>query len=353
MQSLFNNEVAIRRSRALRCLTIGAAVLTIAGCATSPPTPLEIDNRYKDNQRDIEDVKKDLDDACEAAFVIAAPPTTVEECKQQVLAWYMEAKQKAVAAKQAAYDQRWNDAYRAKEEYDKFIRKSIEDLNLPGILRDIIKKQFPLAKISADWHGDLAACSSAGQECYQTLTLTGPTEISANGASDTSVMKIIIDAKGTFSAAVVDALPFSGTLKLTSSTGGEVTAVLVDNPENRLHFDASGNGSLIALFDVSYSALGWNAVLPRHTFLGIKLTRDSAGGVHCVAVEAATSAVFLSTPWSITDYNRDGVRDFISDYNAFLVGLAQHSPRADMNGDGVWDSLDDTEWQNMFAEDTN
>lgn len=67
-----------------------------------------------------------------------------------------------------------------------------------------------------------------------------------------------------------------------------------------------------------------------------------AAAMHHVLPTPRTVAPF--TPMAHSDYNNDGVLDYITDFTAFLNGYTAQEDRADINVDGVFNQADIDLW---------
>lgn len=144
-----------------------------------------------------------------------------------------------------------------------------------------------------------------------------------------------------------------GSLNVTELNTGEVITLAIDpDVRNRITIDGAGLGRIEFVSVTSVTNEMWDLVLPRYLRLSVPVVRQTNGTLRLVADHARLGDLMPFTPYYVTDYDRNSVREHAPDLAAYLTGHAAHEERADVNSDGVWDQADIDQWESMFLEDS-
>lgn len=137
-----------------------------------------------------------------------------------------------------------------------------------------------------------------------------------------------------------------------NSSSLNATVAIEPLGSNFIHIPDGGSGIVTALMSINYSSDAWGSILPRYQTFHIPITRS---GDHFEFTDQITG-LHQFTPHCehpSSDYNRDGILDYSTDYPAFLMGASSHETLADMNHDDTWDSADISAWAAVFMADYN
>jgi hypothetical protein len=334
---------------------IGVGVVLTSCSTTRPPTVPEIQDAIDREERRIRELVKEWLRICETlpdTPGLALSPR--QQCINNANAFLNDALTKLEAVRLKAIESAWNDAQKAREAYEKWLREQIEQVNLPGIIRDLIKPLLPRASITTDLNGSILGITTENGQDDGRLKLTGTFTIadSTLGFSESGTMSASFQIAGSLQGSTPNGKVYAGSTDFTTASGASWTAIVETDEGNQFETDASGNATLTVTMKATTSVKGWGSVLPAYPRIQLKLQRQSNGTFRVQGVNQPSSAFFGRDPYAITYYNNDGSRIYASDYAAFTAGLAGYNPRADVNEDGSWDSLDTDLWLRLFQEDT-
>jgi hypothetical protein len=336
----------VARSLVLRSLIAGTALTMcgiMPGCA-STPTQIEIENIY-------DQALKRLNAALELLLSQCAQD---EACETQVRTWYTQMYQLIESGRLAAHERRWKDAEKRRDEWEKKFRDM-----LPG---------FPEIKPLLPWGSSATITTSLVSTPIQTVQNLTPApwtqslNISGDVAFDIGTFAANANCMGSLQIEFTQAANgsitgnvFAGSFFAKDTISDTTVTLTVEKDEaNVLTLSTAGSGTITILFTRYVSDEAWNAVMPTFVRLRAPVTIDAAQRLHVDLENVTWNSIMPRTPYPVTDYNNDGVRDLASDRAAFLADWAAHAnSRCDINGDGVWDQTDVTWWDEMFAEDTN
>jgi hypothetical protein len=260
-------------------------------------------------------------------------------------------------ARTKALEKHWDAAQELKKAYEEWLRQQLNNLNIPGIIRDLIKPLLPTSSITADLTGSIINITADNGIEDGTLVLSG-TFSATDGAStlqpsfaESGTATLKFSLSGSLSGSTPVAKVYSGSIDVTTNSGASWTAIVETDDGNMLRTDPSGSATITVLVRSAVSVKGWGSILPVYPRIELKVHRDSDGVYRVQGVNQPSSAYFNRDPYRITDYDQNGVREFAADFAALSSGLATQNPRADVNGDGLWDAADTDLWLRLFAED--
>jgi hypothetical protein len=336
-------------------VALGLGVLPTACSTTRPPTVPEIQDALDREERRIRELVKEWLRICETlpdTPGIALSPR--QQCINNANAFLNDALNKLEEVRRKAILKAWEDAQKAREAYEKWLRDQIDQINIPGIIKDLIKPLLPQASITTDLNGSILGITTENGQDDGRLKLSGAFTIADTtlGFSETGTMSLSFQIAGTLQGTTPNGKVYAGSTDFTTASGASWTAIVETDEGNWFETDTSGNATVTVTMKATTSVKGWNSVLPAYPRIQLKLQRQANGSFRVHGVNQSSSAFFGRDPYAITDFNNDGARVYASDYAAFTAGLADYDPRADVNEDGSWDSLDTDLWLRLFQEDT-
>lgn len=274
-------------------------------------------------------------------------------CIDDALKFYNDGMNLIRDARLKALDKQWDNARKSREEYERWLREQLERLNVPGIIRDLIKPWLPQGSLTTDLAGTLRGITTedgvdTGHLSLEgTFTLVDPTR----GFSQSGTATAKFSISGTLNGATPRGKIYSGMIDVSGSSGASWTGIVENDSGNLFETSTSGETTITVLVKGTSSVKGWDAVIPAYPRLRLTLQRLPDGSYRMLTANQPSSAVFSRDPFLITDFNGDGARQYSSDYAAFAAALAALDPKADINEDGSWDAVDSDLWLRLFAED--
>jgi hypothetical protein len=130
-----------------------------------------------------------------------------------------------------------------------------------------------------------------------------------------------------------------------------VTLTVEKDSRNRIEIGPDGVGTLTAVVSRQISDKQWGGLIPYFILVRLPVTRTADDCIHINMNGATMATITRRTPFAVTDYNGDGVRDHTLDYTTLLADFAQQAGRADMNRDGSWTQADLDMWENLYQAD--
>lgn len=274
-------------------------------------------------------------------------------CLQKQREWYRTQVAQLQNDRGVAREHHWQDAQDRRKAWEDALRGLIP--NWPS-LKDLFSKSGVKASIQITSNSLGTAGNGVSTVAWATkLKVQGNTSFTA-GLEGSATIEGSFNLEGTTTAdGTRSAEVYSG---LVVAKVGDpidpsdmVTLTVVKDSRNRLEIAPSGTGTLTVVVTREISDKIWNALMPYYIQVHLPVTRHADDSISINLLDAKLSQITGRTPFVITDYNGDGVREHDQDLAALMVDFAQHTERADLNSDDAWDQADIDLWENLFALD--
>jgi hypothetical protein len=339
------------RLKTLLKLSSATVLMLIAGC-TSTPTPTEINQQIDHAVQALEQAYQQRRAECNGNSA----------CEESVRLWYQQMYADLQAARLAALQENWQDAYERRRLWEDEIRSW-----LPGWPE--IKDFFPVQRTSV--LNSTISTSSLGSILNQSFTstwiknarLSGTFSISNTNFDASAEIRGSLSMSGTsLINGGVEATIYSGSISADLLGSSDTTATLAIAPailgvpgssQSKLVLDASGTGHVNLVLVPTIPNVAWNAIIPRHIRVKLPVTLDSQGKLHLDLSNARLGDVMPNDWHFASDFNRDGVLDHGPDLAAFLIGMQNQDIRTDVNCDNQIDQSDLQVWEQEYADDLN
>lgn len=326
-------------------LALVAGTMTIMPSCASPPTMPEITAQFDQEAELLKQARDQMIAACngDAACIAAAK------------AWYTTIYTELLRLRWEAIQENWQDAYERRKEWEKKIREMFP--SWPD-LKDIIPKLGVLGTIdiesSALGSGSSGSVALTSPTWESTIKISGTVQFSGSLLATGEVSGSLSMSGNTASDGSRTAQVYSGMIVAKIiDTDDLVTLTLEKDSRNQLTIGADGVGTLNLVFTREISDKAWNAIVPYFIQVKVPVTRTSNDRIEVNLSGVKLSKITGRTPFAITDYNDDGVRDHTLDYASLLADYAMLDTRADMNTDGAWTQADLDMWENLHLADKN
>lgn len=385
------------RAHAGRCGTVVAAILsaaaafTLVGCAT-PPSPIEIDEQYDRYGDDLEKALHRMLQACQS-------DPNPSECAANVINWYLQQLALLEQARQDAINENWKDAYERRRLWEEHFREMFPDWpEFEKLIEPLWMEAQVQFDLSTGSPGDPDACDevvlmvNARRADFEGVNLEADPELlvivqdspcfevvpagareayaqalegqtwPVDGTVSVEYAGDAMDADVTGSLGLVPSPVPSGSSgdawavvsgSLTVKTGGStlLTMSVLTDATNRIEVDSRGAGTIRVLFGNEYSHEAWAAVLPYYNRVELPISLAPDGTFHIETGWIEAGDLVPYSPWPASDYNQDGVYEYISDLAAFMADFNAQEPLADQDINGVWNQNDIDLWTERFWED--
>lgn len=270
-------------------------------------------------------------------------------CIAAVNEWYREMLQDVLDGYRDAIRENWKDAYERRKAWEDKLREMIP--TWPD-LKTLLPKKGVIGSINLTTTSLGSGSPSEAALWDTTIKLSG-TSVFTNTLSATAEITGTISMSG-FTAAdgSRSADIYSGSIVATINGGDDMmTMTLETDPRNHLVLGANNTGTLTMIVTREISDKRWNALVPYYIQVQLPVTRLPDDTLTISMNGVKLTAITGHRPFTITDYNGDGIRDYSSDYAIFLADHGVGAPRADMNEDGIFDQDDLDMWTNLFLID--
>lgn len=330
-----------RWARAALGLVLAAGTLTIAGCDEAQKALDRLDSSLIS----IDDYANEQISKC-----------TDQSCVDYWKNWAAEQHTLSEAVRRSIIQEDFQHARQQNDEWQKTIRQTVP--TWPDI-KDLIPyhKDTPT---TPDVTGKPVQPAGGGSTQQGAPVVPAAYLITGTVALEDPVYPASLRVAGSFrisgqftSDGGLNASITGGSLNVTELNTGEVITLAIDpDVRNRITIDGAGSGRIEFVSITSVTNEMWDLVLPRYLRLSFPVVRQSNGTLRLVADHARLGDLMPFTPYYVTDYDRNGVRDHAPDLAAYLTGRAAHEERADVNADGVWNQADIDQWESMFLDDS-
>lgn len=350
------SETATERGRVrglakTRKQATSVATMLVAGClallpsCAGTPTPTDIDTSHDRDAKDLERHRDEMIARCNGDA----------DCIRKAEAWFRAELAKVNEARRSAKQHNWQDAYERRKLWEDSLRglipawPSLKDLFFtPGVVGSVQIESGSLGSTgngstTVSWEPTVKinGTASFGGSISVASTVEGNLQLSGTTAPD-----------GTRSARV-----YSGTIiaKVGSLTNPDAMATLTVaiDERNRLEIAPNGTGTLTVVVTRELSDKAWNALVPYYIMIRLPVTLGANDSFSISQVNETLAKLTGRTPFPITDYDGDGIRNHDLDHAALLVDFALQEERADINVDGLWDQVDLDTWERLFTVDFN
>lgn len=375
-------------------LLVGIAV-ALTSCQ-STPTVDEINDQYDHFKNVIDQYYEDMKKACQNH-------SDPQGCMDAVTAWYIQALQLLNEAHQKAIEENWKDAKERRKELEEWLRETIKDLldelfpNINDILSPLLMSgeiHFDLTieddEVDRDRCLEVVDVVNIFREDYENIDLNQDRElldlvdqnpcfigvlqedgrmvaraleatawvISGSVTYWEDGVTVTSSVDGQLDLAKDVSVPggthwnvISGVVTVTLDDGSSVDMFVTSEEGNSIFTDSTGSGELNILFENHYSSGPWSAVLPFYNRMRLPVDLTTEEAIVIQTGWVAVADLVPHVPWPASDYNGDGVLDFDTDFAAFMDGLNNQEPLADVNNDGLWNDDDIDLWISRFWED--
>lgn len=358
-------------------LVLSAGML--ASCA-GPPTEGEIDSRFNilmdqlNEQYQLDKIGCDGDSAC------------IQKLNER----YGALKDKLFEAKRAAIEKQWDHARDLEKEWHKKLRDMTPEWPAINDALRSLKDSKVTGDVNAEKETDGEITPIEGDERTYVYVYAPPPPSSGGNSPGGSPPPVTVDRsrisvsplkgdrlrlRGSLAIESPDLAASSavdGTMMIEGSTrpdgsyrgvvrggnircaldvGGTLTMRIAPDEENPVEVGADGRGWITMLVSLSHSDRAWDVLTPDLMRLRFPIARTPEGDISIKAQATPIEEWLPRRDHPLSDYNRDGVLDFDSDFAAFSADFASHATLTDVTWDGVWDGADIQKWTDEFLED--
>lgn len=338
-----------------------AAILNLAGC-TGPPTPSEINENFDSRENNLRRWRDSALRACEGTL-------NPSQCKSDVNHKYIEGLLKLHDAKNKALDESWDEARKAREEWDKAWREKLKEIGTPSI-KDLLKsgvittdimlvpEHLVPARGGAGGQGGSTSNGSGGvyydPPCiYQSIDVDGSVATDTGTSQYSTVVhgSMVVCWDTTAEPGTLRGELISGELGLWT-TYPPITLTLDTTSIRVIEANESGAGRIQAWFNISIPFAPWAAIMRDSIYLDLPLTYSSENGFALELNAASVDSLVPRYRSPFSDFNHDNVYNHTADLAAFMTAFNFQDPVTDRNADGVWNQADIDLWNDEFFRDS-